>query len=92
MLGGHLYIPAAVFVKHFSATAVALASCCCVLLPPVLQVPYYRKQTTSVHCGLWFGMTYLAALGLAGAVLVQQGQDESEVKLRMTWVSTQRTA
>ncbi|WIA11004.1 hypothetical protein OEZ85_011161 [Tetradesmus obliquus] len=51
------------------------------------QAPYYRKQTTSLHCGLWLGMSYLAALGLAGAVLVDRGEPEDAVKLRLTWVS-----
>eukprot|EP00883_Tetradesmus_obliquus_P009381 jgi/Sobl393_1/2054/SZX61184.1 len=49
------------------------------------QAPYYRKQTTSLHCGLWLGMSYLAALGLAGAVLVDRGEPEDAVKLRLTW-------
>jgi hypothetical protein len=53
---------------------------------PLIQVPYYRKQTTSLHCGLWLGMTYLSVLGLVGALLVEQGQPEEEVKLQMTWV------
>lgn len=63
-----------------------------VLQPAVLflflQMPYYRHQTTSLHCGLWLGMAYIAALGVVGATFFEQGQDEQEVRLKMTWVRT----